>query len=331
MGKSIEESITELEARIVVSEITIQELNDMIWGEGYEKGITPEQFAEAVVYLRRLKEIAKANEIKGETMAKILLTESRLVYYRDKKAGTKSDEAYHIAMEGLKYAEEPGTKVSLLNVASDTKAKLVDDLKKASELASESCEIAKDGSDEDWGKAENNAASRLLDLANEFVSSNETEKAKSAFYNAIAHFKKALKAHQKAGNDRQTGHAYNNMILCYQGLAGIVNDSRKIEMCDKALEQAELAKEAYGDNPKNAIHFISANYRKGKTHELKAEMYGLQSIYLFINLFYAIQCYTENAVKAVKLENWKKVEQELDNIQKVLQKLIEIQKQQADL
>jgi tetratricopeptide (TPR) repeat protein len=295
MGKTIEESIAEMETRIVVSGMTIQELNDMIWGEGYEKGITPEQFAEAVAYIRRLQEIAERNEVEGEAKARIFLTESRLVYYRDKEAGTKSDEAYTIAMEGLKYAEKPGTKVSLLNVASDTKAKLVDDLKKASELANESCAVARDGSDEDWGKAENNAALRLLDLANRLVSSDDIEKAKSAFYNAIEHFKKALEAHQKAGNKRQIGHAHNNMILCYQRLAKIVKDSRKIEMCNKALEQAELAKKAYGDSPKNAIHAISANYRKGKTHELKAEMYALQSVYLFINLFYAIQCYTENA------------------------------------
>jgi hypothetical protein len=320
MGKTIEESIAEMETRIVVSGMTIQELNDMIWGEGYEKGITPEQFAEAVAYIRRLQEIAERNEVEGEAKARIFLTESRLVYYRDKEAGTKSDEAYTIAMEGLKYAEKPGTKVSLLNVASDTKAKLVDDLKKASELANESCAVARDGSDEDWGKAENNAALRLLDLANRLVSSDDIEKAKSAFYNAIEHFKKALEAHQKAGNKRQIGHAHNNMILCYQRLAKIVKDSRKIEMCNKALEQAELAKKAYG-----------ANYRKGKTHELKAEMYALQSVYLFINLFYAIQCYTENARKAIKLENWKKVEQELENIQKVVDKQIEMQKQQADL
>jgi tetratricopeptide (TPR) repeat protein len=332
MGKTIEENIVEMEARIGVSKAEIIALNQRIWDKEYlENVVTSEDFAIAVGHSRRLEEVAKANGITGETMAGILLTQADSAYYRDKKAGKASDEAYKIAMRGLEHAEKPGTKVSLLNIASNAKAELVNDFERASELADESCEIAKHGSDVDWGKAENNAALKWLNLANRLVSSDETEKAKSAFYNAIEHFKKALEAHKKAGNTRGQGHAHNNMILCYQGLAKIVRDSRKIGMCDKALEQAELAKKAYGDDPGNAIHTISANYRKGQTYELKAEMYALQSVYLFINLFYAIQCYTENLARALELDKPEKVKQELANIQKVIDKQIEMQRQEKGL
>ena len=315
-GVTIDAQIAAMEIRIKrgVSSKEIFALNESIWTE-YEKGVTPEDFAMAVEKIRKLKELVESEGIVGETLANILLTESRLVYYRDKKSGSQSDEACQIAMTGLQHAQEPGTKVSLYNVASDTMGELVGDYKRSVELADSSCVIAKTGSDVDLGKAENNAALRYLNLAKRFVDFGENEKAKTAFNNAIAHFEKALDAHQKAGNKRQSGHAHNNMILCYQGLANLVKDFHRIEMCDRAISQAQLAQKAYGDHPKNALHAISANYRKGKTYELRAELTE-SSVYLLR----AIQCYAENAMKAIELEKWEKVKQELDNIQKIVQK-----------
>lgn len=316
-GITIDAKIGAIEMQKTTSEDSIKALNEQMWNE-YERGITSKDFAMAVEQIRKLEQIAEANGIVGETKARIYLTKSRLVYFRDKKADMQSAEAYRIAMEGLEYAEEPGTKVSLYNVASDTMAELVGDYERGVELADASCEIAKTGSDVDLGKAENNAALRHLNAAKQFVDSGKEEEAKEAYFNAITHFQNAMDAHANARNSRQLGHAHNNMILCYQGLSGLVEDFHRIEMCNAALEQAELAKKAYGDSPENALHAISANYRKGQTFELEAQIIGLPRY-----LFNAIQCYTENAIKSVDLEKWGKAKQELDNIQKVVLKQIE--------
>jgi tetratricopeptide (TPR) repeat protein len=315
-GITIEAEIAAISIRMKkrISAKEILALNELIWNE-YKTAVTPDDFAIAARQVRKFREIVEAEGILGETLARIFLTESRLVYYRDKKTGTKSDEAYHIAMKGLEYAGEPGTKVSLYNVASDTKAELVGDYKQGVELANKSCEIAEDGDDVDLGKAYNNAALRYLNLANRFVGSGKEDDARIAFDNAIEHFKKALEAHERAGNTRGQGHAYNNMILCYQGLAGLASIFSvfgRMDMYNKALEQAELAKKAYGDNPENAIHVLSANYRRGQTYELMASITGTPQY-----LFSAIQCYAENLARALELGKTAKARKELGNIQKI--------------
>ena len=315
-GVTIDAQIAAMGVRMKrgVSSKEISALNESIWSE-YEKAILPGDFAIAVKQIRKFKELVESEGIVGETLAKILLTESRLVYYRDKKAGSQSDEAYQIAMKGLEHSEEPGTKVSLYNIASDTMGELVGDYERSVELADSSCVIAKTGSDVDLGKAENNVALRHLNAAKRFLGSGREKEAKEAYYSALTHFQNAMDAHANAGNNRQIGHAHNNMILCYQGLANLVEVFHKIEMCESAISQAQLAQKAYGDSQENALHAISANYRKGKTYELEAKISGLPKC-----LFDAIQCYTENAMRALELGKLEKVRQELDNIQKIVQK-----------
>lgn len=311
----------------VVSEEDIRKFNEQIWQEGYEKAITPEDFAKAVELSATLEEIAEKNKFFGETMGRICLTGARLIYYRDKKAGKASNEAYEKAMKGLEYAEDVGTKVSLYNVASDAMNELVRDHKIAAELAEKSCRVAEEsGDDVAIGKAENNVALRYLNTAKQFASQEQRQnrEAKASYEKAISHFKKVQRAHQRAGDNRQIGHAHSNMILCYVGLAGISeNDSAILFICDQALVHAKLAIKAYGGlgDERNRFHALGANYRKGVAFRERARYSGKQE-----DLIEAIRCFTENATIYFELGKFEKVKQELTNIAETIEALKEIEK-----
>lgn len=311
----IEEILNELNNRGKIGEEEVRMLNEKIWQEEYEEAITPEDFARAVKHSADVEKIAEKNKFLGETMGRICLTSARLIYYRDKKAGKISKEAYEKAMKGLKHAEYLGTKVSLYNVASDTMGELIKDYNIAFELADKSCEIAKESnSDVVIGKAENNTALRYLNFAKQPINSGKTEKseiAKDSFEEAILHFRRASIAHQKAKDNRQIGHAYSNISLCYIELSKIPGMMKSINLCNLAIENAVNAIKAYGGlkNERNKFHALGANYRMGIAFRERAVYSSLSD-----DLIEAVRCFTENATIYFKLGKFEKVEQELKNI-----------------
>lgn len=311
----IEEILNELNNREEIGEEEIRMLNERIWQEEYEKAITPEDFARAVEHSADIEKIAEKNKFFGETMSRICLTGARLIYYRDKKSGKASKEAYKKAMKGLNYAEYAGTKVLLYNVASDVMGELIKDYNIAFELADKSCEIAKESnSDVVAGKAENNTALRYLNFAKQLINSGETEKlekAKDSFQEAILHFTRANIAHQRAKDNRQIGHALSNISLCYIELSKIPGIAKSRNLCDLAIENAENAIRAYGglENERNKFHALGANYRMGAAFRERAIYSSVSD-----DLIEAVRCFIENAIIYLKLGKFKKVEQELKNI-----------------